>query len=515
MKFFNSINEINQDLKIENELSSEELSETLEISFHFKLSSEKQLELESLVDSGLILTPDEITSKFSVSERDVDGLVKFLFETGFVNIKKSLDGCTVFATGTLDTISRALRCKIIKVKNETSHSFVVSTVPSLPNSISINIDSINGLQPLIEYKKNFNRENRISFLKRFRQNKFQKLVNYNRPYLIDAIKSAYNSLEIQHDGRGQTIGILIDRFPNAADMIRFWRMNSQPILTSRISNINVNNLNIQPPNGEETLDAQWTSGIAPGARINIYATGLLTFSAVERGLDRIYQDVLRNPSLRQISISLGIGERMLTPGELLSKNDKYLRLRALGVNIFVSSGDSGSHPSGVLQVEFPASNPNVISVGGTNLNINGSGTVVLESAWSKSGGGKSYVYPKQSYQNSLSGIFRIVPDVSAVGDQSTGVCVVLNGLVYQFGGTSVGAPIWAGFCAIINSARASKGKKPIGFLLPHLYSLMGTQNFRDIQSGNNGQYPSITGHDMVTGLGTPNIQNLINSLINL
>jgi kumamolisin len=515
MKFFNSINELNQDLKIENELSSDELSQVLEISFHFKLSVDRQTELESLVNSGVVLTPEELFHKFSVSSSEVDGLIKFLFESGFTNIRKSFDNCTVFASGTLDIISRSLRCKISKVRQESSQSFVVSSVPSLPNSISLNIDSINGLQPLIEYKKNFNRENRISFLKRFRENKFQKLVNYSRPYLVDAIKSAYNSLNVQHDGRGQTIGILIDRFPNSADMIRFWKLNGQPIFTSRITNINVNNYRIEPPNGEETLDAQWTSGIATGARINIYATGILTFSAVERGLDRIFQDVLRNPSLRQISISLGIGERMLTPGELLSKNDKYLRLRALGVNIFVSSGDSGSHPSGVLQVEFPASNPNVISVGGTNLNINGNGTLISESAWSKSGGGQSYVYQKQSYQNALSGLFRIVPDVAAVGDQSTGVCVVLNGLVYQFGGTSVGAPIWAGFCAIINSARSSQGKKPIGFLLPHLYSLMNTQNFRDIKSGNNGQYPSITGHDMVTGLGTPNIQNLISALINL
>ncbi len=355
----------------------------------------------------------------------------------------------------------------------------------------------------------------VFFQKRFAQNRFNKLVSYSRPYLIDAIKSAYNALNTPSDGRGQVIGILIDRVPNSLDLIRFWRLNNQSTSLSRVSNINVNNLRLGPANGEETLDVQWSSGIAPGSRVNVYATGLLTFSAVERGLDRIFYDVLRTPTLRQISISLGIGERYLTPGELISKNDKYLRLRALGVNIFVSSGDSGSHPSGVLQVEFPASNPNVISVGGTNLNIDSNGNLVSESAWTKSGGGRSYVYEKQTYQNILPGQFRLVPDVSAVGDQSTGVCVILNGMRYQFGGTSVGAPIWAGFCALINSSRAARGKAPIGFLLPHLYSLIGTQNFRDISSGSNGQYPSIVGHDMVTGLGTPNVKNLIDSLINL
>jgi len=136
MKFFNSINELNQDLKIENELSSDELSQVLEISFHFKLSVDRQTELESLVNSGVVLTPEELFHKFSVSSSEVDGLIKFLFESGFTNIRKSFDNCTVFASGTLDIISRSLRCKISKVRHESSQSFIVSSVPSLPNSIS-------------------------------------------------------------------------------------------------------------------------------------------------------------------------------------------------------------------------------------------------------------------------------------------------------------------------------------------------------------------------------------------
>ena len=514
-RFRNSINKLTADHGSQRQLNSEELSKLLDISFHFKLSEQKQNELISIIENGEILSPSDLLSNYTADESEINELIQYLKNSGFTNVKKSSDGCSVFATGTTEVISSSLNCNMVSIENELGKNIVAITEPSLPDSISINIDSINGLQPLAQFNKLNRRDDRIIFLKRNSQNRFNKLINYNRPYLIDAIKSAYNALNTSFDGRGQVIGILIDRVPNSLDLVRFWRLNNQSTSLSRVFNINVNNLRLGPANGEETLDVQWSSGIATGARVNVYATGLLTFSAVERGLDRIFYDVLRTPTLRQISISLGIGERNLTPGELISKNDKYLRLRALGVNIFVSSGDSGSHPSGVLQVEFPASNPNVISVGGTNLNINTSGNLVSESAWTKSGGGRSYVYEKQSYQNILPGQFRAVPDVSAVGDQATGVCVILNGAKYQFGGTSVGAPIWAGFCALINSARASRGKAPIGFLLPHLYSLIGTQNFRDISSGSNGQYPSIVGHDMVTGLGTPNVKNLIDSLINL
>ncbi len=349
-RFRNSINELTADHGSQRQLNSEELSKLLDISFHFKLSDEKQNELISLVESAGILSPSELLSNYTADDSEVNELINFLVDSGFINVRKSSDGCSVFASGTMEVISSSLNCNMVTVENELGRNIVATTEPSLPESISINIDSINGLQPLAEFNKLNRRDNTIFFQKRFAQNRFNKLVNYSRPYLIDAIKSAYNALNTPSDGRGQVIGILIDRVPNSLDLIRFWRLNNQSTSLSRVSNINVNNLRLGPANGEETLDVQWSSGIAPGSRVNVYATGLLTFSAVERGLDRIFYDVLRTPTLRQISISLGIGERYLTPGELISKNDKYLRLRALGVNIFVSSGDSGSHPSGVLQV---------------------------------------------------------------------------------------------------------------------------------------------------------------------
>jgi kumamolisin len=90
--------------------------------------------------------------------------------------------------------------------------------------------------------------------------------------------------------------------------------------------------------------------------------------------------------------------------------------------------------------------------------------------------------------------------------------VILNGRAKQIGGTSWSAPIWAGFCALINEARSNVGKPPLPFLNPLIYPLIGTSSFRDIVTGSNGAYSAGEGYDMVTGLGVPNVAELVNAL---
>ena len=70
----------------------------------------------------------------------------------------------------------------------------------------------------------------------------------------------------------------------------------------------------------------------------------------------------------------------------------------------------------------------------------------------------------------------------------------------------------AGFCALLNESR-SKARKPfLPFLNPLLYPLQGTACFRDIRVGNNGDFSAGPGYDLVTGLGVPNVKELMKAL---
>jgi subtilase family serine protease len=94
------------------------------------------------------------------------------------------------------------------------------------------------------------------------------------------------------------------------------------------------------------------------------------------------------------------------------------------------------------------------------------------------GGGTSVVYAKPEFQKHLKGQFRQVPDISMDADPETGVEVIISpdgnpadGTVVELvGGTSLAAPMFSAYWAIANQAA---GGGPIGEAAPILYELPG------------------------------------------
>jgi len=173
-----------------------------------------------------------------------------------------------------------------------------------------------------------------------------------------------------------------------------------------------------------------------------------------------------------------------------------------GHAVTVSSGDSG------YGVEFPASSSHVTAVGGTTLTKAANGRGWSETAWSGAGSGCSSFFSKPSWQKDSGCATRMVADVSAVANPSTGVAVY-DSYAYQgqsgwleFGGTSVASPIVASVYALAGNASTIDASYPYS----HTGSLF------DVVSGSNGTCllkPSYfcnatAGYDGPTGLGTPN-----------
>jgi len=168
-----------------------------------------------------------------------------------------------------------------------------------------------------------------------------------------------------------------------------------------------------------------------------------------------------------------------------------------GVAIFASSGDDG------FGVEYPASSPGVIGVGGTKLTKSSSSRGWAESAWTGAGSGCSKFEPKPAWQNDTGCKFKTVSDVSAIADPNTGVAVFdtfgSSGWVV-FGGTSVASPVVASIFAATGN-----GDKTAETIWKN------TKDFNDVKKGKNGTCSasapylckSATGFDGPTGWGTP------------
>lgn len=169
-----------------------------------------------------------------------------------------------------------------------------------------------------------------------------------------------------------------------------------------------------------------------------------------------------------------------------------------GIAITASSGDNG------YGVEFPASSPHVTAVGGTTLSRASNTRGWTESVWNSAGSGCSSIYAKPSWQKDALCTHRMVADVSAVANPSSGVAVygptssTASGWMI-FGGTSVAAPIVAGIYAV-NAGSVTYGSNPYA----HLGSLF------DVTKGTNGSCGATyfctagAGYDGPSGLGTPN-----------
>ncbi|MGW5237385.1 S53 family peptidase [Monashia sp. NPDC004114] len=505
-----------------------QLDDTMEVLFTLAPDPEATAVLESKVAAGEVATPEEIAAA-TASDAARTKLTSWLEAHGFSVGKPSADGTSVYATSTVSNIAEQLQVEIAKVTQDGVTYSAARTAPSLPSDVGEGVQAILGLQPYRQLNKHYRKYVAPPTSPRSREMMAPAaaVATGTPPYLVDDLRSAYGAQGLAVTGAGQIIAILIDTVPSSKDLRAFWARNGitgASASTKRVKRINVGGTTLPPAEGEETLDVEWSSGIAPGAKIRVYASGSLRFVDLDRALDRIIADLPRYPGMRQLSISLGLGETFLggPGGEVAAQHQKFLKLAAAGVNVFVSSGDAGSNPdgsghssSGPLQVEYEASDPVVIGVGGTTLDLDSAGAVTSETAWAGSGGGVSGLFSRPPWQTGAgvpAGTKRLVPDVSAAADPNTGALVILHGKDNQIGGTSWSAPVWAGICALLNESRVTAGKPAHGYLAPLLYPLSGTNCFRDVTSGSNGAYQASAGYDRVTGLGSPHVGNLIATL---
>jgi subtilase family serine protease len=224
----------------------------------------------------------------------------------------------------------------------------------------------------------------------------------------------------------------------------------------------------------------------------------------------------------------------------LSTIQIFQQYAAQGQSFFLASGDFGAFTSAV---DEPADDPYITLVGGTTLTTDTNGFYKSETVWltpadpfggtplQASGGGVSTAYPIPSYQQGISmaanqgsTTMRNIPDVALVADNMTVTWgyEFFDPMDFPIGGTSLAAPLWAGFMACVNQQAALNNQPPVGFVNPTLYAIGKSTNylasFHDITIGKNTnaasptKYSAVAGYDLCTGWGTIST-NLFNALL--
>jgi pseudomonalisin len=341
-------------------------------------------------------------------------------------------------------------------------------------------------------------------------------LNYPATYTPQQLNAMYDSPSSQ-TGTGQQLAIITegDVSQPKADLATFEKTYGLPSVTW--NQINVGTPSTDTSGDDEwDLDSQYSTAFAPGVTtLNVYVGPSLSDDDILTTVNKWISDDIA----KQGSFSAGECDLLADASGFPAGLDAVLKQAdAQGQTLFASSGDTGSQcpaitgvngvPAGIPDTNYPASSPYAIGVGGTSVLNN---NPLSEIGWYAGGGGLSPVEPAATFQanTKVLGVTapptRAVPDVSLDADPESGYDVVVDGAVEGIGGTSASAPSWQGIWARVNGAHTG-----LGFAGPILYSTEPSSAFHDITVGANGAYTAGPGYDLVTGLGTPDIANLVN-----
>ena len=359
-------------------------------------------------------------------------------------------------------------------------------------------------------------------------------------YGPDQIRTAYQVQPlIDHGvtGRGRTIVVVIAYSPTGLsdDVHTFdaaWGLTdpSLSIVAPFGATWDPTNAEQVGWSGEADLDIQWAHVIAPDAKIVVVegksSSDADLLAATQYAVDHDLGDV--------VSHSFGDAEHCLPAALLRKQHAVFDAATRKHITLVAAAGDNGSaqptcdYTSFAKDVLSPASDPNVLAVGGTRLVADPtSGGYGSETVWNESstieaagGGGFSSAFARPSYQNgAVPGARRGLPDVSYDGAVDGGVLVYwgLGGGWFEVGGTSAGTPQWAGLVALASQV----AHHSIGFVNPRLYAVGRSRAsgaaFHDITVGDNTYtylasdgssvtipgYPAAKGWDPATGWGSP------------
>jgi subtilase family serine protease len=264
---------------------------------------------------------------------------------------------------------------------------------------------------------------------------------------------------------------------------------------------------------ETSLDVEWSHVMAPQANILLVETPMTETEGIY-GFPQIVaaENYVIDHHLGQvISQSFAATEQTFTsPGQIYSLRSAYVNAARHGVTVLAGSGDQGStgqycNPSSGCAdhndvfccysnpvIAWPASDPLVTAVGGTQLRLNDKGDrTAPDSVWNdlsstvgipgpvytigSSGGGHSTIFPRPRFQNGVAGVVggsRGTPDIS--------MSAAVNGAVVYYdstdpsvagwsivGGTSEASPLFSGIVALADQVAGHS----LGYLNPALYAM--------------------------------------------
>jgi uncharacterized protein (TIGR03437 family) len=495
------------------------------------------------------LTPEEYADRFGLSRPDIAKVSVWLRSHGFKIGHAARGRQWIVFSGTADQVHKAFQVEIrhYRVHNKLHHAN--SADPSIPAAFR---DIVLGIQGLDDFVPEPGGHEAVPEMTS--STGLHTLAPDDYAIIYDIMPLYQAGI----DGSGQKLVIVGQSQLDLNDMSLFRKMFNLPPQDLRIVLVpDIGDPGVTGAQTEGNLDVQWSGAVARNAQI-IYVYSFSAYTAMAYAIDQNLAPVA--------SASYNMGcEQQRSLITILSLRLLAQQASAEGFTWVNSGGDTGAAACDAngtavaqngLTVRFPASIPEVTAVGGTEFNEqtgiywsptntpNGASALsyIPEMVWNDSvlnqrptagGGGASMFFTQPSWQQGP-GVpnngRRNMPDVSLNSSAShDGANVVVAGGLRRIGGTSAAAPAFAGILALLNQYLVStqiQAQPGLGNVNPRLYNLAqaAPNSFHDVLVGGNmvpcvpGSpdcvnglvgYSAGPGYDQASGLGSPDVNNLV------
>jgi kumamolisin len=466
------------------------------------------------------LTVEQFTERFGPTQQDYNAVISFAKANGFTVVGTSRNRMNLDVQGTVASIEKAFHLTMGIYQHDTENRTFFSPDREPMADMSVQLWHVSGLDNYSTPKTMLTRRDANT-----------PAVHSNattgscpsQSFCGSDMRAAYYG-GTALTGAGQSLGLFELIGTDLADLTTYYKnagqTNNVPVTLTSVDTQSTSCKEPTCDDTEQTLDMTQALGMAPGmsSLVMYIGTGALSGQTIDdAGIFNAMATA--NPLNAQLSSSWA-----WKPTDNTTDDVYFKEFAAQGQNLFDAAGDSGLWTASGFA--WPADDPFLTSVGGTDLDTTGAGGAwASETGWSDTGGGISpnkFAIPSWQVTAAAgcakcSQTLRNGPDVSANANFTFYVCADQTTCTENlYGGTSFAAPMWAAYLALANQQAVANGQPTLGFINPALYTIgLGSSydaDFHDITSGGNKD-ASTVGFDLSTGWGSPNGAALIDALV--
>lgn len=446
------------------------------------------------------LTVAQFADRYGATDASIAAVGSYLRSAGLTVAAPTANRLTLAATGTAAQVRRAFGVAVVDYRAADGRTFYAqSTAPEVPADLAGIVADVAGLSDVARPAPRSDGQQPDAS----RSTRQPAAVSGLTP---GTIRSAYNlTTDIGNGDNGKGVKVAVAEFTayKASD-IAFYDSNfalgsPAPSVVKVDGGTTDTSADL-----EADLDIEVVQALAPAAQVAVYEAPNTDAGEVD-----LY-DAMVSADVPVIATNWGAPEAQST--EMTPDDAIFEEAAAQGESVYADSSKETTGPGLPGGVDYPASDPYVTAVGGTDLTLTAANAWSKETADAGSGAGPSGEFPTPAYQVPVNHTAnREVDDVAA--DAGTPFAIYSEGAWEVVGGVGAATAEWAGFTADYDTAAAASAKPKLGYADPFLYGVGQSKAyasaFHDITVGGNGSYNAATGWDMVTGWGSFNGGNFI------